>query len=48
VFPGSGCFFSTEQAAPAASTSVSIDRMCTGRSLEVESASGTRFPCPVG
>ena len=41
----SGCFFSMEQPALAATIRVSIDRMCTGRSLEVESASKARFLC---
>jgi len=43
-----GCGFSTVQAAVAATRSMTIDRVRTGRSLEVESGSGTRFPCPVG
>jgi hypothetical protein len=42
-----GCVFSTVQAAVAATRSMTIDPVRTGRSLEVESASGTRFPCPV-
>ena len=41
-----GCVFSTVQAAVAAVRSMTIDRVRTGRSLEVELASGTRFPCP--
>ena len=47
----SGCVFSTVQAALAATRSMTtrsmtIDRVCTGRSLEVESASEVLFPCP--
>jgi hypothetical protein len=48
VVSGCFCFVSMEQPALEARRSVSIDRKCTARSLEVESASEMRFPCPVG